>query len=64
MGSLKFKKGKEVGVMKRDWTKFQPKAIIALSKKQDRANVGRACCGGSCIGGNCKAIPKIANIFK
>ena len=31
--------------MRRDWTKFQPKAIIALLKKQNHANVGRACYG-------------------
>ena len=36
--------------MRRDWTKFQPKAIIALLKKQNHANVGRACYDGSCIG--------------
>lgn len=50
--------------MKRDWSKFQAKAIVASSEKQNRANMGRPCCGGSCIGGNCKAVPKIANIFK
>jgi len=50
--------------MKRDWSKFRPKAITASPEKQNLANIGRACCGGSCIGGNCKAVPKIANIFK
>lgn len=50
--------------MKRNWSKFQPKVIIASSKKYDGAKVGRACCGGSCIGGNCKAIPRIADAFK
>lgn len=50
--------------MKRNWNNFQPKAVIVLSEKQSRVNMGRPCCGGSCIGGNCKAIPKIANIFK
>lgn len=49
--------------MKRDWSKFQPKAVVASSEKQSRTNMGRPCCGGSCIGGNCKAVPKIANIF-
>ncbi len=50
--------------MKRDWGKFQPKAIIVSSEKQNSANMGRPCCGGSCIGGNCKAVPKIADTFK
>ncbi|HEY4480913.1 MAG: hypothetical protein UV45_C0016G0005 [Candidatus Azambacteria bacterium GW2011_GWB1_42_72] len=50
--------------MKRNWSKFQPRAIIASLKKHNGAKVGRACCGGSCIGGNCKAIPKIADAFK
>lgn len=50
--------------MKRDWGKFQPKAVVILPKKQSGANMGRRCCGGSCIGGNCKTVPKIVNIFK
>jgi hypothetical protein len=57
--------GKKGGkAMKRDWSKFQAKAVVASPEKQNRANMGRPCCGGSCIGGNCKAVPKIANIFK
>jgi len=50
--------------MKRDWSKFQPKAVVASPEKQNRTNMGRSCCGGSCIGGNCKAVPKIADTFK
>jgi len=50
--------------MQRDWSKFQPKVVIASSGAQSRASVGRPCCGGSCIGGNCKAAPMVANIFK
>ncbi len=56
--------GKKGGkAMKRDWSKFQPKAIVASSKKPSYANMGRPCCGGSCIGGNCKAVPKIGGMF-
>jgi len=50
--------------MRRDWSKFQPKAVVASSEKQNHANMGRPCCGGSCIGGNCKAVLKIATAFK
>lgn len=49
--------------MKRDWSKFQPKTVVASSKKQSHANMGRPCCGGSCIGGNCKSVPKISDVF-
>jgi len=39
--------------MKRDWSKFQLKTVVASPEKQNRTNMGRPCCGGSCIGGNC-----------
>jgi len=56
------KLGKE-RAMKRDWTKFQPKVVVACSKKTNSSNIGRSCCGGSCIGGNCKAVSKTSNVF-
>lgn len=57
--------GKKGGqVMKRDWSKFQAKAVVASPEKQNCANMKRPYYGGSCIGGNCKAVPKIANTLK
>jgi hypothetical protein len=60
---LKFIKGKEDKIMKRNWSKFSPKVAIIVNKEQDRLNLGRPCCGGSCIGGNCKATKNVSKIF-